>query len=278
MRLSPGGPAYHFGVSAVGSNSEPPLLVAHATPGTDGAWSEMIASTPAPFEELEGVLFGGSVVGEALVDIGVGASSSEQLLIEGLPLNTLGTSSATGSYRFRLPTPYVAKGSRIAARIHRASAASLEASLSLNGTIGGAKSIRGGRKLTTMGTVLANAAGTVLDPGATNNTEGTKVDITTNTPRLRRLWAVVVHSGTTTWSTFNSFGVVRVYLGASGSERLLLPPLAVYKHSSIDNMICVTQGPFDVDILKGSTLRGSFQVNLSSSSYRSVGITLFGAA
>lgn len=272
-----GGPAVHTLLSALDANQYVPQLTAHATPGSDGAWTELEASTTHAIESLKLMLFGGAVAGDGLIDIAVGAGGSEKIIVSGLPVNVIGTGLITGHYAIpELPVPVIPTGTRIAARLYRSTAASFTARI---GMIGSAPS-RGSQapvgQIHTLGTVAANAAGTVVDPGATSNTEGAQTDITTSSPRLRRLLVIAVHSGSSTWTTFNRAAVLRLYQGGAGSEKLIVPPMPTLKLNGIDNSVPIVSGWYDVDIPSGTTIRATLTNETNTSTYRSMAVTLLG--
>jgi hypothetical protein len=101
-------------------------LTPNATINTPGAWAEVIASTARAYHAL-GAMVGGAgetvLVGQTwMMDIGIGGSGSEVVLVPNIPLRNLSTSEEMGQYKKPgsewMADLHIPAGSRLSARVN----------------------------------------------------------------------------------------------------------------------------------------------------------------
>ncbi len=104
-----------YGVTVASSSGVTP---ANATANNEGAWVQLVAATTHPHRGLTvGVQAADNAIGsdDFLIDIGIGAGGSEVVIIEGIPVHTLGNEQLrvvdAGAFRQDLP-----EGVRLAVR------------------------------------------------------------------------------------------------------------------------------------------------------------------
>lgn len=276
MRPMLGGPSISEAIGLVSGSTAGTTLTGHATPGSDGAWTELSASLARPSDRSRIVIYPGGVTGEALVQIGVGASGSEKIIAAGIPLCRNGGTNAPVSFQlpFRL-----AKSDRVAARVYRATAASWDCEIKMLGEMAGYGSPSGWRTTDTYGIDAANARGTVIDPGATANTEGSVTSLGTLTRRARQLVALPAYYGTTTWTTFVYWHWIRLYhRKASGTWRQLAGPLFTMAHQAVDNLVVQGQPVIDCDLEAGTELGATDQCQTGTSGRRNLSLVVMAGA
>jgi hypothetical protein len=154
------------------SDSRLMAVTANATADTKGSWSEFIASTTNTTYWLSLQSLSNSNDQSFLVDIGVGAASSEVVVIENIPIWCNGNKAES----ILIPLT-IASGSRIAARCQCSTGSEvIELALHLHDD----DSYGTSASNITIGADTANSAGTSVDPGGTINTKGSWVELTSS--------------------------------------------------------------------------------------------------
>jgi len=166
-------------------NASPGTAVTHgATPHTKAAWVQLIASTSFAASFVVITVAGNNASGAAsgtLLDIGIGAASSEQVIIPNLAAGYVGTmaqASGVRSYMFPL---YIPSGVRIAARTQSVrTTGNVVVGIQLYGGPRDPAAWWAGTQVTTYGANTANSSGTKFTPG-NSGAEGTGVLVGTTT-------------------------------------------------------------------------------------------------
>jgi len=203
--LGPGTPADGITVTAGGT--------AH----TKGAWTQLIASTSYDTYGMWVAVRGIHVSGSAtpyLVDIGVGPSGSEQVLIPNL--NVWGAENLGPSIRAFFFPVYVPAGSRIVARSQSATASKTCAVMVVLDGVPWYGSWGVG-PVVDYGTDLAASRGTSVTPG--NGAWGSWVSLGT-TSRDHTFWTVSM-DGLADTSLSGTYYLVEVGVGPSGAQQSL---------------------------------------------------------
>lgn len=248
--LFPGTAARMEAAGNVSASSDGTTITAHATPGSDGAWTQLIAATVDEWYGMTVLIgYGGTLSGTQLIDIGIGGAGSEVILIPDIPALVRSTLGRCPCVRLIVPIR-IAAGSRIAARVHRASAASVANSISIQGQSGVSRSIPPFSRATSYGVVLGSAAGTTVDPGGTANTQGAMTQLDASTANPIRVMYVIVTRNQVTAVVQNPSSLLEIFIGAGGSEVSLIPEFSSWAMS----------GTFDIS--SGETVHGPFFVNL----------------
>ena len=206
-------PWYQFGVNEPHTSAS--VSVTAGTPAhTEGAWTELVASTADQSSMLMITVGQASVSGSArthLLDIGVGASGSEVAIAENINVG-----QATGlidnvlwnGIVFPLPV-YVPAGSRISVRMQSAIASSTATVWVRCHKIGESSTCP--TSLDVLGAVTANSTGTIL-----TGASGTYVQVAASTTKTYGALILVGAGATAALAT--ECRPLTVAVGASGSE------------------------------------------------------------
>lgn len=153
------------------------VMIDPGTVNSKGAWFELTSATPFDawgffLQAIYGISIG--VNDDFLLDIGIGGSGAETVLLANVPLGLAGTRGDLCSVFVPLEIP---SGTRVSARIQQSSTSSSDAVfvkllLFEKSTQSGASSAQ------TYGANTADSGGVLVDPGATLNTKGAWSEIT----------------------------------------------------------------------------------------------------
>ena|ERR1035437_3446893 len=187
-----------------------------------GAWSQLIAATARDATGIFVSLGRTANFGDnALVDIGIGAAASEQVLVPNL-FRYNAADSAEDAYTGVIPIA-VPTGSRLSARCQSPTTASVTACAML--VEEGFASPAGQSRVTAYGALTATSLGTSV-PCTTVNTKGAWTQLTASTGNQ---CSGLLLSVSTIWPGTNSFQAVLLDLGigAGGSEQTILGNLPI---------------------------------------------------
>ena len=193
-------------------------VTANSSAHTKGAWIQIVASTSAATNLVEVMIDSIQTAGvntSTLVDIGVGASGSEVVVIENVAVggaqSYLGGGSDNGLC-FAVPV-HIPSGSRVAARIQsvvtggKTGAATVRLSATTNPALTSST-------CTTFGSSTATSAGTAMSASSGTYTEL----IAATAERYDALCFIPSNSGTDITQVVRVFGIA---IGEAGSEQLI---------------------------------------------------------
>jgi hypothetical protein len=260
------------GGSALTTDSRAITLTASGSTNTKGTYpaTPHIASTARPSAWL--LVDVSRVVSNSdfLIDIAVGAASSEQVIVPNLPVSSNAFASMPGA-SWLLPVAIPA-GSRLNARCQAATAsAQLDVQLTLFAPMFGGE--RGLGRVEACGAVTATSRGTSVDPGGTNNTKGTPAELIAATSFPYK-WVCVSINHTNTQTVAISW-TVDIMVGAGGSEVVVVPDLAVNDGSVGDTNPAIGLC-FPCSIPAGSRVSARAQSSLNTSPDRLLEVVLHG--
>lgn len=206
-----------------GTGSTGTTLTSSATVNTKGAWTQIIASTAADYDALFLciTMLPGSQGSMMCIDLAVAASGNES---NGVVFQNVLLSGALDGYHFFVPFP-VPAGSRIAMR-YASGTASDAIGVGITGFAGGYGRGLGSGIVDTYGySGSGSPIGIAVDPGATSETKGAYAQLTASTTHdLAGFFLgfdIQNHLGGA--SSFGNAFVVDIAIGASGSEKIILP-------------------------------------------------------
>jgi hypothetical protein len=217
------------------------------------SWVQIVASTAFDYDTITIVLSDVAAGGDFLVDIAIGAASSEVIVAANLSASS-GTGSISRGAVYVLPIPIPA-GSRISAK-SQSNLASATVRVCAYGSAGGFAVIEPMGRVTTYGANTADSGGTSVDPGGVAHTKGTAdpgttsggwfqiTSSTTNPIRALILAFPNQANGTRTSGTW----LVDVGIGAQGSRTVIIPNLLLQASTTDDTMVPNVLGPFYVNI------------------------------
>ncbi len=263
MLLNPfGARPFRLSSSVANAASNGVTITASGTANTMGSYTELVASTAFDATWLYvmlGTNASSTVDSSMLVDIGIGAASSEQVLAPTLMAG--GAASWAGDspmiYAFNV---FVPAGSRLSARCQSATASR---TILANVWIGGGSRIPGrwvGSRITAYGINTAASRGTLITPGTTPSW-GTAVQLSSSTGApIRQVQMGLDYAADLTGGDRRH--LTRIGVGASTSW--LIEGIPTSESSS--ELMHLTMANFmlsalDMDIAAGSDLRVAMMAN-----------------
>lgn len=252
-----------------------------ATANTLGSWTELISSTPYSSSwAMISIIDPGTAtaLNTVSVNIGIGASGSETVLIANLIAQRDSFSSVPGqAYEYLIPMQ-IPGGTRLAANCQSSGASSAALYVSLSPFNGAFGCISGGGAIDTYGFSSSATKGVLIDPGGTALTKGAYSEVATSTTYDLAGFVLAFDSSTASGSGFAGW-TIDVGIGASGSEVVILPDLQVYGRGSGTTYKALYPGltPFiPIQIPAGSRIAVRAQCTTNSSVARTFGVTLYG--
>lgn len=222
-------------------------------------WTQLVASTPHAARGIV-VMVAPNNVSRCLLDIGMGASGSEQVIVPDL---YFGFQSGLGGPQ-HVPIPIaVPAGVRLAARVQTTSAnGSVKAGVTMLG--GGLNAGPRASRVVNYGADASQARGTEMQSGSFN-AKGSWSTLGTLTQACRGFF--VLH-GPQAWFGVDLFALIDIGIGASGSEQVLVPDLFCGGLASAGWYPWVL-GPFDIALPSGTrvALRKAQTYNGAASTY-----------
>lgn len=245
--------------------------------GSEGAWTEVIASTDADADTIDVYIIfisGGGSVEDFLIDIGIGPSS-EQAIIENIPFSGR-VASAGGLCDFLSFPVQIPAGTRVVARaIADSGSAVVGVGLSL---------YKGGEKSYSFSGakgygVTANWGGTPVDAGGTANTKGGWVELAASTTEtIRGFWLHMgllenITIGTTTGDMIDiSIGPAATHAGNENSGIVVLNHFLQVNTFEFN----LASKFFDIEIPAGSRIAAQRQCSDTDATDRIRSVALVG--
>lgn len=189
--------------------------------GSEGSWDEVINSTIADADHIVIFIYlssGGGAVEDILIDVGIGGSTAEQILIENIPFSgrLIGTVGTSDAWSFPIQVP---AGSRISVRGIADSAVNMGVGITLYKGNEKSPSFSGAKAYG----VTANYGGTPVDSGGSANTKpsGWTELVLSTTEDIHGFW---LHMGLLENLTVgtNTGDFIDIGIGGSGSEQTIV--------------------------------------------------------
>lgn len=219
-------------------------ITASATAHTKGSWVELVASTVGRTSGVTIQIFGTvSNTSEFLIDIGVGAAASEQVVVENLPA-TCGAQFAPGWHQIFLPLS-IPDGTRVAARCQSSAASSSAIQVAL--ILSGATPYQptGLSKFVCYGVNTGTTLLTALAASFGSKGSYSQITAATEDRPARSLHLIAGNEANT--NRTNGQYVVDVAIGAAASETIILPDLYV-AGTAQETVSPHYMGPFPVNL------------------------------
>jgi hypothetical protein len=241
----------HVGILTATSRGT--TVAAHASTNTKGNYVELSSSTPMAADGFYVVIGGGgSSVGAQLLDIAIGAASSEQVIVPNIAFGNL---NLRHTYCLYFPVPIPA-GTRLSARTQSAVSAQ-NVSVSVMLAKGGLLVPGSLGRCVDIGTNTSASRGTNVDPGGSANTKPGYVQITAaTTAPIKALLVMAVNGTATNDRVTDADWLFDIAIGAGGSEQIIAPNIHVAMDNGGTGVAGISQPPFwlPVEIPTGSRI------------------------
>ena len=239
---------------------------------TKGSWAELDAATARAAGAIV-ILCNrhGSGTTDYLIDIGIGAAGSEQVVISNLiSCNSAGSNSPGGWWLAPLSIP---AGTRLAARCQASTASAqirVEALL-----LGESAQQPALSRVATYGAATADSGGTSIDPGGSANTKGAWTQLASATSADHQgliLGVGYQANGTRTTCSW----LVDIGVGAAGSEQTIVSNLLLTCDASTDHIAPSATAFLPVAIPAGTRLAVRAQSDITNATDRLFDAVLYG--
>lgn len=255
-----------------GSNSKLTQLATSGTANTKGSWAELVASTPFDASSIIIHFSDFHNNNEFLVDVGIGASSSEKVIVPNVYRAVPSNVHDRGSLLIPIPIP---SGTRISARAQRAIVGSLSQYCGVSLIGASFSSMQPFARVLDYGSDTTNTAGTQIDPGGTSNTKGAWTEIVaSNTNPMRGLFFALGVPNIS--AAFGNF-LIDISVGASSSEKIIIEDYPFHTNSSGAMQSAERISVFiPVDIPSGTRLSVRAQSSITDATDRLFDIVIYG--
>lgn len=220
------------GTDVEGSDTSTSLAtsITSDTSGGGPTWVEIAASTPYAFDGVTLIVNGQPNV-RLCVDIGIGASGSEQALISDIMVFK---ASTTPGLQMFIPLS-VPAGVRLCAAVTTNGTTAVTANVQIIGHQRTGLQPRYPMKYTTYNVSRTNcASSTTVAASATVNTKGTWAQLTSSSIAAR---AILLNIGTGTGNTNSASHLLDIGFGASGSETVVASNIALQQFNNGTHMV-----------------------------------------
>lgn len=233
------------------------VLTAASSANIKGSWAEVSSSTP--FDATSFFLSlcapNGLTNDECLLDIGIGASGQEVVIVPDLLLSPTGASWSPGLDEFLIPIPLsVPAGTRLSARLQQSVAGgygSGQISLDIKLLAGGWGASSPLQVASSIGVSTINTTGTVVAASTSSGTYGSWVELTSATDGP--ICSLLVLLGGQQQNTGMGY-YIDLAVGSSGNEQKFLYNLVAYRDGSSSRLNPRVHGPFPVNIPAGTRI------------------------
>jgi hypothetical protein len=248
-------------------------LSAHASANQKAtSYTQLLASTIARASGII-VMFDWASVQllDFLVDIAIGAASSEQDIARNL-LKSGGSNSQNYGAYYYLPIEIPA-GSRISARC-QCSTGGETLGVSCFLLYGGFSQIEGLGTVDAIGVDTTDSGGTSIDPGGTINTKGAYVELTAATTRAYK-YLILAIGGQSNATRSSQQWLIDIAIGAAASETVIVSNIPITCATTSDAITPQTI-LFPIQIAAGSRLAVRAQSSGNDATDRLLDVVLYG--
>lgn len=250
--------------SSPSPGSSTTVVVSDASTDTKGSWSQLIASTAYPTAWVVICPQNVSSIDSYLIDIGVGASTAEKVIIPDLhyKANAGAADAAGGSWTIPVSIP---AGTRLSVRCASSSSGADSVNIGIT-CIAAQMASTVGFRCEGFGANTTGSTGTTIDPGGTANTEGSWTQLIASTAFPYRWLALSVRgnniAAATNW-------LLDIGIGANPNEKILIPDLGIGASSNGD-VVSPSTINIPVNIPAGTRLSARCQCSLNTATNRNL--------
>jgi len=199
---------------AVAATSLGTLLTASASTNTKGSWSQLGSALSFDVSLIHLTLYTTTAARNIILDIGIGASGSQQVLMSNLYFRPTGSTDSQLDIILPMDIP---TGSVLWGRAQSNTASSAVTFVKINGYSGGFVQGAGHSGGDGIGITLGSSVGTTLTASAAGNTKGSYAQLIASTARDYSGLIVLAYGQSATEYLMD------IAIGASGSEQVIMP-------------------------------------------------------
>lgn len=268
-----GGVQYFESVGQVSSNGTG--LTAPASANTKGAWQQITAATDKDWDGFHVQVLVGQGTLDVLIDIGIGAAASEQVILENVLISSPNVGAGDGytAAHFYVPLP-VKAGTRVAGRYQTSSTTNDEVFVLLEGAAGDSFSALSLGRATTYGASTADSGGTSVDCGGSINTKGAWSQLSAAIANPIRHALVCFGNQANNARTNVSF-LVDVGVGAAAAEVVVVPNMYV-RARQFDDLLVPPFAERSMTAQSGQRLAARAQCQTADATDRLVDVVVIG--
>ena len=243
------------------------------TANTKGSWVELTSSSEIDASAITVMIsyaYGGA---DYLVDVGIGALGSEQVLISNLSVS-IGTASYGDKRSFNIRVPIaIPAGTRISARV-QATGTSTSRMIRCGVLLEHNGQSTGGHVIT-LGATTADSGGIGVDPGGTDSTKGAWSEISASTTSDIR-GAFFCFGNKVNTSRTSCDWLVDIGIGAAASEQVILPNISLATHTYPDSLFPCHTPLYNLNIPAGSRVTARSACTIIDATDRLFDIAMYG--
>ncbi len=268
-----GGPS---DVGSLATSSTGITLTSDAAAHTKGAWAELIASTAHETVFVVVTITDTAATSGFVVDIGVGASTAEQVLIPNL-YHKHGQAAQPVPRVYSLPLA-IPTGTRVSARVQCTAAAGQTIKVGIQCFSGPITAQHGLRRVEHGGLTITTGSATSIqiltDPGAVAHTDSTWQELLAATTFAWQ-WLCVAGALADTATAAITAYLLDLAVGAGGSEVAVVNDLWFLSHTGVD---CPVPGTycFPCAIASGSRIAARTRCSVATAGDRQINAAIYG--
>ncbi|MGH2359055.1 MAG: hypothetical protein ACRDGM_00710 [bacterium] len=254
------GPSYGVGLDTITTSRG--TAITSGAANTKGSWAQIIASTAEHYQALLVTIKGAhAVLDRGIMDIGIGASTAEQVLVPDLRWLQGSTVIRAFIHSYFIPIG-IASGTRVSAR-SASPTASYVSHVRVTGIPASMQFDPAFYQIDHYGIVTADSGATQIDCGATANTKGAYAVITASSTRQIKMFYVIITAANTTTPAAGADALIDVSIGAAAAEQVLAPdlPHCWSTDATIHHSRTSIYGPFYADIPSGTRIAARGQAS-----------------
>ena len=213
------------------SNATSFTAIEYTTANIKGGWLEIMAATPFACSGLHVSLASHLAHGRYLTDLAIGAAGSEIVIIENVYSWQRDWVQGQGYY-FPISIP---AGVRLSARAQGTPANGASRPV-IVGERAGSNTIPMVAQTATIGAVTADSAGTSIDPGATGDTKGAWVELSSSCPFDAKGFCFAIGDQGITRQAAVYYWRLDIGVGAAGSEHVVFGDWSFNCYSSASEL------------------------------------------
>ena len=256
------------------TGSTRPTQVSCGANDSKGSYTQITASTPfdatgvvitVQTQETNSMAF--------LVDIAIGAASSEKIIIPNLACGDLqgGGSSGVATYIIPISIP---TGTRIAARGQTSTFTSENVEVGVHLLSGNFLSATPLSRVEDCGTETGDTSLTKIDAGASANTKGSYGQLISSTSFDYKWLCVRIAGSDETGGSSDTYWLADIAIGAASSEKVIIPNLYLFcpSFSGVESKtLCLP-----VSIPSGTRISARCQCNVTTAGDRKLDVAVYG--